>query len=364
VSTVTTLEPRVIPRAGLGGLAERLSVQPCGIAYLGASVTVQRTGYRPRLHELLSRRFEQPHRSVMAALGAVGPVSAAFFVDDLVVSNEPDICLIEYTTAEMVTETPLDRIEAALEGIVAKLEGNEIRPCFLHLPRREWTARADDVAATFERVAHRNSLPSIDLAEPIRAAIAAGEVNVGDFYRDAVHTTDDGSQLVAEATDRAIGLLARNGTAGEDAPDPERHDAPDDGFADAHVLPAAPRDAAGPAWMKLFRLRWPYLELAPEARLERRFDERLAGLVVLAGPESGEIRVTDDLGSQSMMIWDPDCHYERLATAEFRRDCPPGMDVSIELSEAVPDYSTCRRPLEPPHRRDLRVVGYLLRPER
>jgi GDSL-like lipase/acylhydrolase family protein len=359
MSTLTTLEPRVVPRDGLGSLAARLSQQPCGIAYLGASVTVQRHGYRPRLHELLRSRFGQEHRSVMAAVGAVGVVSAAFLTDDLVTSHDPDLCLIEYTAAELVTHTPLERIEAALGGIVAKLQDRDIQPCFLHLPRRRWTARADDVLASFERVADRHGSPSIDLIQPIRDAIATGDLHVDKLYRDVVHTTDDGAQLVAEAADRAIGSLTEAGSHEKARPG----HALDHGFAGAHLLPAKPGDAAGPASMRLFRLHRPYLELAPGTLLQRRFDERLAGLAVLAGPESGEIRVTDSTGSQTAMVWDEDCHYERFMTVELDRDCPPGADVRVELTDRVPDYSSCRRPVEPPERRDLRVIGYLLLPD-
>jgi hypothetical protein len=353
------LEPRVAPRAGLGDVGRRLASEQCAIAYLGASVTVQREGFRPRLHELLRRRFGQGHRSVMAAVGAVRVVSAAFLTDELVIAHEPDLCLVEYTTAELIAHTPLDRTEAALEGIVAKLARAGISPCFLHLHRRRSPLRTPEVLATFERVAERHGIPSIDLASTISAAVSAGRLDDDELFRDAVHTTPVGSQLIAEAADEAIGRLAELDPS--PGPIPATR-ALDGGFARAHIVRMDPADAGEAGSTGLFRMQRPYLEVPLGGEVRRTFDERLAGLVVLAGPQSGEIRVTHGTEVETAMIWDAACHYERFTTVEFDRMIPPGVEVGIELTETVPDYATCHRPLEPPERRNLRLIGYMLLP--
>lgn len=74
VAPSRAIDPYVRPRAGLGDLPDRLFRQACTVADLGASVTTQKDGYRPRLHELLRQATRQDHRSVFAGTGAMGSV--------------------------------------------------------------------------------------------------------------------------------------------------------------------------------------------------------------------------------------------------------------------------------------------------
>jgi hypothetical protein len=357
VTTAAGLRATETARAGLGAVAERLNIEPCSIAYFGASVTVQKEGYRPRLHELLRARFEQDHRAIVAAVGAIGVYSATFLADELVVRNEPDLCLVEYTTAEFVRHRPLDRAEAALDGLLSKLNAAGIAACLLHLPRREWTEKAQQVLTAFEAVADRHAFPSINLAGPTRRAIDEGSLSKETVFTDVVHTTREGSQLFAEAVDQALArVVAADVTEAPSPPSPGA-------LARAHFVPAEAGDASGAGQMKRFRLVQPYLQVGPGKSLQRSVDGLLVGLVVLAGPESGELEVTDRSGSQRAMVWDSDCFYERYTTVEFERPCPPGSGVTVELTDTSPDYSSCRRPVDPPERRDLRVVGYMVRPE-
>ena len=210
-------------------------------------------------------------------------------------------------------------------------------------------------------MAERHGIPSIDLAGPIaEAAVEAGDLTDEELFRDSVHTTPAGSQLVAEAAaDAAFGQVA----ALEPVPAPAEPPAGlDRGYARAHVATVDPADGGGAGSMGLFRMHRPYLELGRGEVLCREFDEHLAGLVVLAGPESGEIQVTDESGIQTEMIWDAACHYERFTTVTFDRMIPPGRKFAIELTDTVPDYATCQRPVEPPAHRVLRTAGYLLLP--
>jgi hypothetical protein len=356
MTTAAGLATKETARAGLGTAGGALSERECSIAYFGASVTVQKEGYRPRLHELLQRRFGQEHRSIVAAVGAIGIFSAVFLMDDLVIRREPELCLIDYTTAEFARHRPLDTAEEALDGALAKLEAAGIASCVIHLPRRTWNERADEVLDRFERVADRRGVPTIDLARPTWRAIDDGTLDPAAVFKDVVHTTPAGSELIAGAIDSAIGRLAA--VPGHE---PSGHPATAS-FSRAHVVPAAIGDAGGAGRMETFRLIVPYLKIDGESAIRRTFDGRLAGLVVLAGPQSGEIEVTDATGSQRALIWDEDCSYERYMTVELDRECPAGAEVAIALTQTAPDYSVCRRPVEAPEHRDLRVVGYMVLP--
>jgi hypothetical protein len=358
MTTAAALQADETVRAGLGPVAERLSARPCSIAYFGASVTVQREGYRPRLHELLRLRFGQDHRSVVAAIGAIGIFSAAFLADELVVRNQPDLCLIEFTTAEFLRRRPLDPAEAALDGILSKLREAGIAVCLLHLPRRKWKQKTAQVLGAFEKVAERHAVPSIDLASPTRRAIEEGSVSADLVFKDVLHTRPDGARLIAGAIDRAIWRIAAADVTGVEPPEPVSR-----ALAHAYVVPAAAADAGGKGRMGRFRLIQPYVEVDAGTPIRRCLDGHLVGLVVLVGPESGEIEVRDPAGAQRTMVWNEDCSFERYTTVEFERPCPPGSEVTIELTDTAPDYSTSLRPVDPPEQRNLRVVGYMVLPE-
>src|SRR6266516_2318846 len=103
------------PRRGLGNAATMLSRRIGRIAYLGNSVTAQREGFRPLLHERLTAHFGQPHRLINAGLGGVGSLASLFTMEDLVLRFAPDLCFIECTTGDMGVRTPVTTIGPILE---------------------------------------------------------------------------------------------------------------------------------------------------------------------------------------------------------------------------------------------------------
>ena len=78
---------------------------PRSIAYLGNSLTVQKAGYRPALHQRLEQHWEAPLQQVNAGLGGVGSLACACLLDLLVQRHQPDLCLIECSAADMLGAT-------------------------------------------------------------------------------------------------------------------------------------------------------------------------------------------------------------------------------------------------------------------
>jgi hypothetical protein len=354
--SATEPRARIVPRAGLGAAGTRLTEQPASIAYFGASVTAQKQGYRPLLQERLRRRFGLEHESVFAGIGGVDVISAVFLADEFVVQRRPDLCLIEFTSTVPIRDSTLADAERAMEGMIGKLVAAGIQPCLLHLGRREWRTEHAEQLAAFERVAGRHQVPSIDLTPAFTESDDPGRL-----FRDPVHTSAPGSELVAQLTDDALASIA---TARPDEPEDRVPAAPSGKrFHGAHVVPVTSRDSSPAGEMGLFRLHRPFLELPLGSSIRRRFDERLAGLVMLVGPESGELEIVDPDGVQRLMAWDQYCHYERFTVCLFERPCAVGAEVAIRLTETIPDYSQCRRPVDPPDRRTARMLGYAVLPE-
>jgi hypothetical protein len=357
------LRADVRPRGGFGELSARLEAMPCTIAYLGASVTAQRDGYRARLHELLCAATGQRHASVNAGTGGVGSLSGVFLMDRLVLAHAPHLCFVEYLTSDLDGRTVPAAVAPAIEGIIGKLRNHGCEPCFLHLYRSDCGfGAANEMIEAYEAVAEHHRVPSIDLAGAIHSLVAGGELRVDELLRDVVHTTRAGSELVAESILRAVlEISASSGTRR-----PPRRDLYADGFRRACVLAARPewlRDQAR-AERKRFRFAYDYLRIGSDNCFECAFAGELVGMVVIVGPTSGIVRVSTREDVQEVMLWDEYCHYDRLSTVIFPRPCPAGRDVTIELSEAEIDYSSSRRPLERvgSSRKDLRVVGFMMRP--
>ena len=165
---------------------------------MGASVTAQRDGFRPRLHELVCRDTRRNHRAVAAALGATGAITGVCLMDDLVLSHHPDLAFVEYATSDVAGTTPLRELAPVLEGIVGKLRDAGCEPCFLYLHRSDVDLGASEVVSVYEDVAEYHAVASINVADWMRAEIEQGHLSGPTILRDVVHTTPTGSTLTAE----------------------------------------------------------------------------------------------------------------------------------------------------------------------
>jgi hypothetical protein len=347
------VEPEVDVRAGFGDVARRLREDECSIAYLGASVTVQKNGYRTRLHELIRQRFGREHSSILAAVGATGVVPGVFLADNLVAAHRPDLCLIEYATP-LPGRRELAEGGSALDGIIAKLLAVGCQPCLLHVYRRG--KDQERMVAAFESVAERHGIPTIDLVTPLRTAVTDGRLDKHWIFKDGMHTTPEGSQLVAEMADLALAEIADAGGPGTTL----QASAPSPNYRGAREVGANIAEARGDARMGRFRLQRRYVRITDGSAIRRRFDETLHGLALIIGPESGEIEIAAGGDVQRRMVFDEASHYERLGTIMLKRPVPPGVEVTIGPTGTVPDYSISRRPMEPPPERSLKLFSYLV----
>jgi hypothetical protein len=355
------VDAHVRPRAGLGDLPARLATESCTVAYLGASVTAQRDGYSPRLHELLGQTTRHVHRSVVAGSGAVGSITGVFLMDDLVLRHQPDLCFVEYTTSDAAGTTPLEHLGAVLEGIVGKLRDAGCAAVFLHLHRSDLDlAAASPVIEIYEQVAEHLGVPSINVASGIRDLLRAGEIDESAVLRDVVHTTAAGSDLTARLVSRGLETV----------------------FAVDHAHPVAPPLSAGSFRQTRivaaeaglvrdtarcregrFRLVYPYLEIDAGNELHLTAEADLVGLLVIVGPDSGYIEVECPAGCSEYLLWDEHCSYDRLASVVFSPFVPAASRVTIGVSARTVDYSRARRPVDPARSvaKRLKVVGLMMR---
>jgi hypothetical protein len=354
------LEAHTHVRSGLGPVRATLASEPATIAYYGASVTAQSSGYRPRLHEALLRRFGQDHRSVNASIGGVGAVSALFFLDQLVFPFEPALCLVEYTSGDYRSGIRLEDISGAADEIVARLRERGSTPCFIHTYRSQWDRRCDEVVAVWEEVATRRGVPTIDLASTIREAIASGALEEHELLRDEIHTNTGGSELVASLLDGALADLF--GATGDPPAEHGSSQVSATDFSGASVVPATLDEISGTGSEQWFRLQIPYVQVGAGAPVHCRPAGELLGFIVLIGPDSGAIEVSWEGGREEILVFDEFSHYHRLSTVVLEKRIPRGADVTIELTSRQVDRTATVKPIDDPAAIEpsLRLVGYMV----
>jgi hypothetical protein len=336
----------VRPRDGLAVL-DRLSRGPAAIAYLGLSVTAQRDGFRPRLHAAIEHMTGHAHRAINAGVGGVGSVSMAFLMDQLVIAHRPSLCFIECTTGDIDGRTPVEDAPRAIEGILRKLAAVDCAACILHLYQRQQSRRVPHpILAGYERVADHYGVPSIDVGHRIEEDIAEGCADADVLFRDVVHTTPDGADVVARLVIDALTFI-RTQARRADGRLLEQGRCTDGVFDRGRGVDVRPEDCDSTPATGRFRLTCPFIDVdASNAIRFDRDDLALAGFSFLAGPTTGVVRVSTASGDTDYQTWDRWCVYDRLSTVVFAAAIPEGTPVTI-------------RPIAPSH---LRLVSFFCIP--
>src|SRR5205814_10329404 len=121
-------------------------------------------GFRPRLQGRLEEALASP-RMITAGIGGVGSMAGLFLMDDLVLRHDPDLCLVEFLTADMIGYTPDALITDAVHGIAEKLLSAGCTPVFVYLNRGDLDpARRERILEMWEGVAEALGVASIDVA--------------------------------------------------------------------------------------------------------------------------------------------------------------------------------------------------------
>jgi hypothetical protein len=318
------------------------------VAYLGSSVTAQSKGFRPLLHRELCRATGRALRPVHAGIGGVGSISGLFLLDALVLAHRPALCFIEFATTDIDGATPAPLLPDVLAALVHRLRAHGCEPCFVLLDRADSLPARESTLAAYRAAAAEHEVTCADLSAELRGDPAA--------FRDHVHTSALGSQLIAGAVAAAVterDLLGRGaGPAGQ----PPR-------LADARIVAAAPAMVDGGV-ASTGRLGdvFDYVGAAAGAHLRPRLDGDLYGLALAVGPRSGALAIESGGEREEHLVWDPWCWYDRLSTVICERPRRAADGVSVESLPAVVDAAACHRPVDPAARgeQELRVIGFMV----
>lgn len=343
--TRSPVSAEVIPRAGLGAVAELLTRQSIRIAYIGHSITAQKDGYRTILHQQLSSLFRQNHVPINAALGANGSFGTLATLDELVMRHEPDLFLLECSVGDIGTRTPATTVGPAVEGIVRRLIKCGCRGCMIHLFRADTDMRiGHPVIDTHERVAEHYGIPSIHIARPLQEAGCKGSICLEQMIPDGVHTSAAGTALIAQMLCEAVdSLRLGSASAGRNLPEPLHQDH----LQFASLIRPATSMVTAPerSRMRSYRLVYPYLEIdADNALIWHTGQTEISGLLLITGPHSGDLELVVGSNRTIYPTYDRWCDRDLMRTLIFDESVPTHTDMRI----ATLSQRTLKAPLQLP----------------
>ena len=355
-------------RNGLGGTIRQLEQKVCKIAYLGASVTAQKQGYRPNLHQWFQEYFKLPHVEINGAIGGVISGAAVFLMDDTVLQYQPDLCIIEYSTVDMAWNSP--EIGSAIEAMVRKLQAIDCPICFLYLYR---TGQKFDVfnpvISWYEEVAEYYQIPSINVGRYIEALLEKQEFQFDDLFRDFVHNTPEGGKFVAEYVAETLLQVLRQSPNRQLKPVNYEGYAVSDSYVSGQIFPVQKSMICDRESLKVDYFKekssgkqYKYFELDSANELEFEIQGKLVAVLVIIGRESGIAELITPTKTFEYNLWDMYCHYNRINARPIDRYFAQKTLVKLRLTEKPIDYSVCRREVKHPEtiKKNMKIIGLLV----
>lgn len=368
-------EPDLHVRGGLPQVAAKAaSGGELRVAYLGGSITAAADGWRSLTTEALRQRFGKVTEFAAGVPGTGSNLGACRLEHD-VLRHRPDLVFVEFAVND--TNTPADRIERTIEGIVRQVRRAYPATDILFvytvstpgLPDLQ-AGKFPPAAATMERVAEHYGIPSLHFGVEVARRIANGELvfkadSAADpktFSLDGVHPTAAGHRVYFAALKRALPALLAAPAAARDLPPPLRAD----NWENATLLPLDAVTRRG-AWSAVPlddpNLRGATKHLLPPvwrtaeagAAIEVEFTGTVFGLMGIAAPDSGSFRVTiDDLPPVTATFFDSFASptFCRARDWFFPGKLAPGSHrARVELLATGPDKGAVKaaasKPFEP-----------------
>lgn len=325
-------------------LLEFLAEERRTILYYGASVTVQRDGFRPLLHALMCKDSGIVHNELINGVGGVGSLFCIGNIVNTVPANtQVDMVVHECFTGDTNSGiTSLELLPLYLE------EFFKIFPSSKHLFLLNF--RADrtldelrQVARVYEEFCASKQLPLIKVFEALHGDGVPG-LSVAQAFRDGVHPTPEGAAFIAQKIWQEARQQAFPSAPGVNPPL-------------AAVLAASQVKYYGIDYLKrhvdaeavegefLYKNTgqvFHYLQFGSDVRLQMP-PGQLLGFLALTGPRSPAF-VNIDLGGavRKFRTFDRNCFYTRPQT--FSWPAPVTLkQFSLTMLPDVPDFSVCGR---------------------
>jgi lysophospholipase L1-like esterase len=335
------------------------------VAFMGGSIT-EMDGYRPRVMEILERRFPETQFTFTdAGVSSTCSTTGAFrLADDVLREGPVDLFFVEFAVNDD-QDAHHSRRECirGMEGIVRHVRSHnpssDIVIVYFVNPEMLETWQAGEAplsAAAHDEVARHYAIPTINLAKEVADRIDAGTFTWEEY--GGTHPGPAGNALCAAMIDRLM-AMAWGRPLGDEAravghPLPEPLDAKS--YHNGRLIrPERARIVRDmrvevPEWSEIgghCRGRFVDARLlcaeTPGAEMALAFEGTAIGAYVLAGPDAGMVEVAIDGGpSKQVNLFHPfsrQLHYPR--TVMFDADLEPGSHtLALRISaDRDPDSS-------------------------
>jgi hypothetical protein len=311
---------------------QKLFSRPCKIAYLGGSVTVQKNGYRPRLHQLICEATRHDHSAINAGIGGVGSLAHAFLLNDFVLKHHPDFCFVECAIVDSEGMTPIDQIYLSINSICWQLSNHQIPSCFLQLFKtKEIEFYRTILRDHYAPIAKRYQIPSINLQNYCEGSIKQNLYKSNELLYDQIHTTNFGAQVFAqEIFKQWIEKLTASNEGGL-----VENRASNKGLLIPQIVGAnsLALKVDGRYEIKRFKLTIPYLELPINSTWHGLIDfGEVLGILMVADTDSGVIEIKSAHSTHLAQIHDQWCNSARIQAVLLPQAIALNVPFSITLS--------------------------------
>lgn len=241
------------------------------LAFFGASVTQQSSGYISKIDELSNHTYQILQRGY----GSMHLYDAGVcFIDDII-DEKPDYCFLDWFSTGFIL-TDIKGLSTYLDCIIRKIYLNNCIPIFLLLDRMDMCEN---------RLKFYNIVIEYANEYNIHCVKLYNNKNVKDLLRDTVHTNELGSNYYG-------GKIY-------------------DFFKDNVINDDVPRKIPPGNEMSLIKSITQDIIVNDNIKLKGKF--KLIGIYQNIGPFSGMYEIDTDCSTvQKFNLWDQWCHYNRL----------------------------------------------------
>jgi len=310
------------------------------ILYVGASVTAQKNGYRSALNMMLKENCNANIIETVVATGATGSLFALCNFSEIDVPHDHDLAILEYSTGDLnIGLTPLDMISNVIEDLIIKVGQYAKTIVIVHNYRSDFEGdKGDLVRKQYDEVAKKLSIPVINCAKKIESLkMEISESDFNGLYRDNVHTTTEGSEVVAMHIYEELNKIGKfsifdRKITKEGNSFPRMYKFCDfiDLTVNAYIYPASQQT-------------FPYITIEENEFIEFFIKGDLWGFVSIVGPKSGFVRIEVD-GTQLIEYshFDKHCYYTRVQPRILRKTFTDFSRMRIEVIKKEIDFSLCK----------------------
>lgn len=314
-----------------------------GILYLGASVTAQKEGYRPKLHHLICEHTGKKVPMHVDSLGGIGSMFglASYRRNKHLFANDIGLIIFEYSTGDLnIGITPLKELSRILRAFFSELKCLCDNIVVLHNFRADFPNETDErVRPIYNKIADEYGIPVVSANSLVDRAIENSPNWLDEHYRDHVHPTSKGAELLAKwILDE---LIKNNNDTGRALP-PPKVELAEFGYFDLnkdgnlHADGVKVYEATGTSYA--------YIEIHENQVLDLVISGEIWGLVMVIGPESCKLSTEIAGEKKSVNAFDRNCDYDRVHCFPFRASLPAPETLTLSQSSEKPDFSILTRP--------------------